>query len=238
MAELVNQVISTLSDAMQFIAPNAGGSVPDATSEEYSAWRMAIQTKYEEAARRGFWRRLLVKDDTLTVREGDESVVLPIQFQRANALYIFAMNGEDLADPDRVMDDDSQTIFLQQITDPDDEDFGLWQANFKYPIEEDLDIILWYFALPPKPVDPTDKFLLPGDMIAYGAMSEIFRTSNLEGSQDDARIEYENRFNTYIGLEVIPPRNELLFFSPNPGRINRTALARAQYSGGRSGRRR
>jgi hypothetical protein len=135
--QTVNQVISTLGDVMEFIAPNAGGAVPDAESEEYAQWRLAIQVKYEEAARRGFWRRLLVKD-TLSLREGDESIVLPTQFQRANALYIFVVAGEDLADPDRLpLDEDSQTVFAQQITDPEDDDFGLWQLNFKNPIEED-----------------------------------------------------------------------------------------------------
>lgn len=214
---------------MSFIAPNAGGAVPDINSEEYAAWRLAIQVKYEEAARRGFWRRLLVKD-TLSLREGDENVVLPVQFQRANALYILAVAGEDLGDPDRIMTSESQTVFAQQITDPDDEDFGLWQLNFKFPIEADEEAILWYWATPPKPVEATDKLLLPGDMVAFGAMSEIFRSTNLEGSQDDARVEYENRLTNYLALEMIPPRNELLTFSTNPQRINRTARARAQYA--------
>lgn len=238
MSEIVNQVISTVSDAMDFIAPNAGGAVPDASSAEYAQWLQALQLKQEEAARRGFWRSLLVTD-TLSVIEGDESVLLPDQFQRANALYIFGMEGDevDLADPDRLpLNSDSQTIFLQKITDPEDTDFGLWQANFKTPITVAQDITIWYWATPPKPVDPDDKFLLPGDMVAFGAMTEIFRTKNLPGSQDDARIEYENRLETYLGLEMIPPRNELLSFSTNPQKINRTKAARLQWSGGRGSR--
>lgn len=232
--QIVPQVISTLADVMNFIAPNAGGSVPQVDTDEYNQWKLAIQTKYEEAAKRGFWRRLLVKD-TLTLTEGDESVVMPTQFQRANALYILAVNNEDLADPDRIITSDSQTVFLQQITDPDDEDFGLWQANFKFPIGADEEAIIWYFATPPNPTEPDDKLLLAGDMVAFGAMAEIFRSTNLEGSQDDARIEYENRLNTYLSIEMIPPRNELLTFSTNPGRVNRTALARRQYTS-RAGR--
>lgn len=231
--QITNQVIATLGDVMSFMAPNLGGTVPAVDSEEYNAWKLAIQVKYEEASRRGFWRRLLVKD-TLTLTEGDETVTLPIQFQRPNALYILAVAGEDLADPDRVMDKDSQTVFTQQITDPDDDDFGLWQLNFNKPIEVDEEAVLWYWSLPPTPTEAEDKLLLPGDMIAFGAMSEIFRSTNLEGSQDDARIEYENRMNNYLALEMIPPRNELLTFSSNPGRINRTARARAQYQFGRN----
>lgn len=231
--QVVSQVISTLGDVMSFMAPNLGGSIPAVDSEEYDAWKLAIQVKYEEAARRGFWRRLLVKD-TLSLREGDESITLPTQFQRPNALYILSVAGEDLADPDRVMTEDSQTVFAQQITDPDDEEFGLWQLNFKTPIAEDEESVIWYWALPPMPTEAVDKLLLPGDMIAFGAMSEIFRSTNLEGSQDDARIEYENRMNNYLALEMIPPRNELLTFSSNPGNINRTARARAQYQFGRN----
>lgn len=232
---LVNQVISTISDAMNFIAPNAGGAVPSADSVEYAQWLLDLQLKQEEAARRGFWRSLLQKE-TLSVIAGDTEVILPEQFQRANALYIFAMEGDqiDLADPDRLpLGVDDQTIFLQKITDPEDTDFGLWQANFKNPIETAQDITLWYWATPPKPVDPDDKFLLPGDMIAFGAMSEIFRSTNLPGSQDDARIEFENRLTGYLALEMIPPRNELLTFSTNPQRVNRTKLARQQYNHGR-----
>lgn len=215
---------------MSFMAPNAGGAVPDVNSEEYTQWRMAIQVKYEEAARRGFWRRLL-KKDILPLREGDEFVVLPSDFQRANALYIFYVGGEDLADPDRISTDSNpQSVFAQQITDPDDEDFGNWQLNFHKPIEADEDAVIWYWALPPKPVDPSDKLLLPGDMIAFGALSEIFRSTNLEGSQDDARNEYENRMSGYLALEMIPPRNELITFSTNPKRIDRTSQARARWA--------
>lgn len=235
------QVLSTVNEIMSFIAPNAGGSVPEVDSEEYAQWLLAIQVKYEEASKRGWWRRLLQKDDTLSVSAGDEFVVLPEQFQRANALYIFALGGaegEDLADPDRIINTDSQTIFLQQILDPEDEDYGLWQANFKFPIEEDQDIILWYFATPPVPTSGEDRVVLPGDMVAFGAMSEIFRSTNLEGSQDDARIEYENRITNYLSIEMIPPRNELIVFSTNPGRINRTAAARLQWTTPRNHRQR
>lgn len=232
MATEVLQVLGTLSEVMSFMAPNHGGTVPAENSEEYSQWRLAIQMKYEEASRRGFWRRLLTKD-TLSLREGDEEITLPIRFQRANALYIFAYtdaNGNliDLADPDR--EPDGQSIFAQQINDPEDEEFGYWKVIFNTPIEADSDVTLWYWATPPKPVDTTDKILLPGDMIAYGAMSEIFRIANLPGSQDDARNEYENRLSTYLAMESIPPRNELIKFITNPRRLDRTVLARQQYA--------
>jgi hypothetical protein len=226
---LVPQFFGTVNDIMNIIAPNKGGTIPASDSEEYAQWFTAIKMKYEEASRRGFWRRLLKKDDTQSLRAGDESIIMPDDFQRANSLYIFAVNGIDLADPDRTPDD--QSVFAQMITDPEDEDFGKWQLNFQTPIETDTsDVMLWYFATPPMPSAGIDTVLLPGDMIAFGAMTEIFRASNLQGSQDDARLEYENRLQNYLALEMIPPRNEILKFETNPRHTDRTVNARAQYS--------
>lgn len=214
---------------MTFMAPNAGGAVPSVDTDEYNQWRTLIQIKQEEAARRGFWRRLLTKD-ILSLREGDTEVTLPTRFQRANALYILSVAGVDLGDPDRIREtDDTQSAVPQMINDPDDEEFGLWKIIFNTAIAADEEAVIWYWATPPKPVDPTDKLLLPGDMVAFGALSEVFRSTNLEGSQDDARNEYENRLLSYLSLEMIPPRNELLTFTSNPRRINRTANARLQY---------
>lgn len=223
----VIQILNTLSEIMTFMAPNLGGAVPDEDSSEYLQWRLGIQLKQEEAARRGFWRRLLTKE-IMPLRAGDNEIVLPIRFQRANALYIFAVDGVDLADPDRIPD--GQSLFAQVINDPDDEDYGLWQLNFETTIESNADATMWYFASPPKPVEPADQVLLPGDMVGFGAMSEIFRTTNLSGSQDDARQEYENRLSTYLAMESIPARNELLSFTTNPRGIDRTVKARKQYA--------
>jgi hypothetical protein len=226
--QICPQFFGTVADIMAIIAPNKGGTIPDESSEEYGQWLLAIQLKYEEASRRGFWRRLLKMDDGETLKAGDTSLTMPDDFQRANSLYIFAVNGIDLADPDRIPD--GQSIFAQTITDPEDTDFGKWQLNFKKPIDADTsDVILWYWCTPPKPTTGSDPVLLPGDMIAFGAMVEIFRASNLQGSQDDAREEYENRINTYLGLESIPARNEILKFVTNPSHLDRTAKARMQY---------
>lgn len=229
MLTLVPQFFGTVDDIMDIIAPNAGGTIPDATSEEYTNWLIAIKMKYEEASRRGFWRRLLKKDDGQSLRAGDTSILMPDDFQRANSLHIFAVNGVDLADPDRISD--GQSVFAQMITDPEDADFGKWQLNFGQAIESDTsDVMLWYFATPPMPSAGTDKILLAGDMVAFGAMSEIFRNKNLQGSQDDARTEYENRLQNYLAMETIPPRNEILRFETNPSHIDRTRRARLQYT--------
>ncbi len=222
----VSQVLGTLSEVLSFIAPSAGGAVPDEDSEEYAQWRLFVQVKQEEAARRGFWRRLLTRED-LTLVEGDTEVLLPVRFQRDNALYICYVDGVDLGDPDREPDD--QSIFAEVINDPEDDDFGRWKLTFTEAIAADQTAPFWYFATPPKPVDATDKLLLPGDMIAYGAMAEIFRTTNLEGSQDSAALEYENRLQNYLALEMIPSKDRLLSFQTNPRQINRTIEARNRY---------
>jgi hypothetical protein len=67
-------------------------------------------------------------------------------------------------------------------------------------------------------------------MVAFGAMIELFRTSNLVGSEDDARNEYEQRLQTYLNMEMLPGRSELLTFTRNPGHKNYTHLARRQYA--------
>lgn len=221
------QFISTLGEVLSFVAPSAGGAVPGETTSEYADWVRFVQVKYEEASRRGFWRRLLTKT-TLELTEGDTEVLLPIRFQRANSLYICYVDGVDLGDPDRIPDD--QDIFAEMVNDPDDDDFGRWKLTFTEAVSTTQSAPFYYFATPPKPTVSTDKLLLPGDMIAYGAMSEIFRTTNLEGSQDDARNEFERRLNGYLSMEMIPERNKILSFSSNPQGQNRTLKARNRYS--------
>lgn len=231
--QTVGNYNETVSDIMTLMAPSAGGVVPDEGGEEFLQWLLFIQTKYEEASRRGFWRRLL-KKSTLSLTEGDTEVLLPVDFQRANGLYILYVDEVDLCDPDREPDD--QGIFAEVVTDHTDEDFGRWKLTFTEPVAATQSAPIWYFCVPPKPTEATDKLLLPGDMIAFGALSEVFRTTNLEGSQDDARAEYENRLNTYLAMEMIPPRNEILSFVTNPRGADRLRIARNRYTAPRSGR--
>lgn len=224
--QTVTQYISTVSEIMSLMAPSAGGVIPDENSEEYAQWLLFIQLKYEEASKRGFWRRLL-KKGTLTLTDGLTEILLPVDFQRPNSLYIAYIGGVDLADPDRVYD--GQGIFVEMVTDDTDEDFGKWKLTFTTAVEAESAPI-WYFSTPPKPTLSTDKVLLPGDMIAFGALSEVFRTTNLEGSQDDARSEYENRLNGYLAMEMIPARHELLQFVSNPSQTDRLVRARNRYT--------
>ena len=201
MAFLTNQYISTLQQVLEALAPFAGGTVPLTTDEEYAQWVGWIKQKQEEYAVRAFWRRLLTREEI--VIEG-ETTVLPDRFHKANGLYILDVGGENYAD------EENPRVSVEMIGDLDDEDFGKWQMRFKDEITTPTDAVLWYFAAPPVPVEPTDKLLLPGDMVMYAALGEYFRSIGADGSQDKAEMDAENRFLEYIGLEVIPPVYELL----------------------------
>lgn len=224
---IAGNYFETIGDVMALMAPSSGGVIPDADSDDYAQWLLFIQMKYEEASRRGFWRRLL-KKSTVSLTAGVTEVLLPVDFQRANSLYIFYVDGVDLCDPDRELDD--QSIFAEVETDSTSLNFGRWKLTFSTAIATTQTAPIWYYCTPPKPTASTDKILLPGDMIAFGALAEIFRTTNLEGSQDAAQQEYENRINTYLAMESIPARNELLTFVTNPRGVDRSAVAKNRYT--------
>jgi len=122
------------------------------------------------------------------------------------------------------------------ITDSGDSNFGRWKVTFSSAIETTQTAPIWYYCTPPKPTAAADKVLLPGDMIAFGALSEVFRTTNLQGSQDDARTEYENRITGYLAVEMVPSRASLLQFITNPSKVDRLTRARTRFSVPRSGR--
>ena len=104
-------VIRTLGDVLGFMAPFAGGSVPDAESTEYAEWVLWVQTKQEEYAKRGFWRRCLTLD-TIALTEDDETAVLPDRFHKPNGLFMFIVGDVDWND---VPNSDKQTIFIEMI---------------------------------------------------------------------------------------------------------------------------
>lgn len=198
---LTNQVIRTLGDVLlKVMAPSAGGSVPATTDEEYDQWVSWVQQKQEEYAKRGFWQRLLTREE-ITI-EGDVTV-LPDRFHKPNGLYILEVDGEDYAD------ENNPKVSVEYINDPDDEDYGKWQMRFAETMPL-MDAVIWYFAAPPVPTAESDFLLLPGDMVGFAALGEYFRTTGAEGSQDKSEADAENRFQEYISLEVIPPKHRLI----------------------------
>jgi hypothetical protein len=215
----MSQIISTLGEAMSFMATFAGGQVPSESDDEYAQWIKWIGVKQEEYALRGFWRRLLVSTDITIDPDG---TVLPDNFQKANGIYVLEVDGEDWAEPTT-----SPKIFVNMEIDSTSANYGKWIIHLLDEEPEDTSATMWYFATPTAPSKTTDLLILPGDMIAYGALSEYFRQTGAEGSQDDARIEAENRLQEYLSLEVIPPRYELITHSTV--NTNRLEIAKDYY---------
>lgn len=220
--QTVSQALLTCSDIFNFIAPYAGGSVPSETSKQYANWIRWVGVKQDEYAKRGYWRRLL-KKTSVSVAEGESTYILPEDFNRANGLYVFDVEGTDWAEQGQ------DKFFVSMITDDEDEDFGRWQMEFYEELDQDITATMWYFSTPPKPTSSSDKVLLPGDMIAFGVLSEYFRSTGAEGSQDDARNEAEQRFNSYLSQEIIPAKYELIKFQARPKKIY-NHIARAYYA--------
>jgi hypothetical protein len=205
-----SQVLSTCNDVFNFIAPNAGGSVPSETSKQYANWLRWLAVKQEEFARRGFWRRLLVKD-TVTASVGDTTALLPDAFHKANGLYVFQVGDEEWAE------EGQNKLNVSMVM--GGTDHGKWQVEFVEALSADIAAPIWYYRNPPVPTAGTDKITLPGDMLAFGLLAEYFRSNGALGSQDDARTEAENRFTSYLNLENIPARYELMTFSMRPRKI-------------------
>ena len=223
MSVSTNQVVKTLLDVLTFMKPFAGGTVPDETSEEYLEWVSWVQIRQEEYAKRGFWRRLLSRKSI--VLDG-ETIALPDNFHKHNGLYVLDVNGVDWAESEN---QDNMTVFVEMETDSTEAAFGDWQLRLSQSVSN-VDAILWYFANPPKPDSPTDIVLLPGDLLGYGALIDYYRQANQEGSMDKAEEDAENRFITYLSLEMIPPKYELLSFSTHgASRVDRLERAKSYY---------
>ena len=218
--------LRTLGDVLNAMAPFAGGSIPDETDQEYTDWKNWVVNKQEEYARRSFWRRCLTREE-ITLDADSETYVLPERFNRPNALYMVIVDGVDWMENPNV---DEQNVFVEMNNDPTDSDFGNWQMRFLTPPTESTDAIIWYFANPPKPVETTDILLLPGDMIAYAALGEYFRTTGAEGSQDKAEEDAENRFSEYNSIEVIPGKNELMTTTRSTPRVDYLKRAKSFYT--------
>jgi hypothetical protein len=226
MATDVSQIIATVDDVLLYIAPYSGGAVPSVGSDEYKARLRWIQNKQDEYSRRGFWRRCM-RHQEVTLTAADESLLLPLSFQKPNGLYILEVDGDDWMEQNNEYE---QVVNVEMINDPTDINFTRYQAVFTKPVDATTTAIMWWFASPPKPETGTDLLLLPGDMIAYGALSEYYRSINAEGSQDDARNEAENRMTSYLAQEMIPAKNELLKMSTRKQSTDYLQQGRARFA--------
>lgn len=223
-------VIVTLEDVFNFVAPYAGGSVPATTDPEYQQWLLWAQLGQQDAANRGFWRRLLTKA-TLTIVADAETTNLPDNFYKVNGIYGLFVGNEDWAEANNSA---GVNLFVEMnpIT-------GVWRVRYlpEAPTAG-YTADLWYFFNPPVPTELDDPILLDGEMIGFYVLKEYFRKLKQLGSLDDARVEYENRFSELLGLEMMPSRQELMSFASYGSFTNQPSSGRQFYSGrNRSGRR-
>lgn len=202
MATNKSQIFETLGDVLTGMAAFAGGSIPATNTSNYHDWIRWIQLAQYDAARRGFWGRLLTST-SITITAGVDYVSLPDNFFKRNGIYVFKVG-----DVDWNANGNSDNQKLIVLKDPTS---GDWICKFiGFTPTENATATLWYFFNPPVPEDQTDAIWLDGEMLMFGALKEYFRQSRQPGSQDDARIEYENRFNENLNLEMLPTPQELM----------------------------
>lgn len=219
----MNQVISTLGDALESMSRFAGGSVPPTNDVAYASWVSWIAEGQEDASQRGFWNRLLIPTN-ITITKDVDYVTLPSNFQKKNGLYLLIVDGVDWAQHNNP---DGQKLFVNL-----NPDTAQWQVNFiGFTPTVTTTAKLWYFYQPPTPTEETDALYLDGKMIVFYALTEYFRQSGELGSLDDARSEYNNRFSELLGLEVIPSPQELLSWQSYETHLNVPSKETRFYSG-------
>lgn len=202
MSTIKSDAIENLGDVLNAMSSYAGGSIPADTTIAYAQWVRWVQLAQYDVAKRGFWTRCLVKAD-LTITANVDYAVLPDDFFKRNGIYVLNVGDEDWASK---ANPSGQVLlpYKDQIT-------GKWAVKFVgFTPTKDTIGTLWYFYNPPVPTDLVDPIWFDGEMIMFGALKEYFRQSRQPGSQDDARNEYENRFNENLSLEVLPTPQELM----------------------------
>jgi len=202
------EILETLGDVLSSMAAFAGGSIPSETTVNYDQWVRWVQLSQYDACRRGFWARCLTKVN-INIIANQDYVVLPDDFFKRNGIYVLNVNGEDWNSNGNDVNGSKQRLMVLK-----DSTNGSWICKFiGFTPTENATGELWYFYNPPVPEDLTDELWLDGEMIMFGALKEYFRQSRQAGSQDDARLEYENRFNENLNLEMLPTPQELMGWS-------------------------
>lgn len=193
------QTIDELGKVLTFMAGFAGGAVPSPTDDAYLQWILWINNYQEDAAERGFWGRLLTKA-TLTITATD-TATLPANFHKRNGIYALDVNGVDW---NQANNTDGQTLFVNKDVNAN------WIVTFTgFTPTETTTGTLWYFRHPGVLSAESDPLMLDGKMCGFGALTEYYRQAGELGSLDDARAEYNNRFEELLGLEMLPSPQEL-----------------------------
>jgi hypothetical protein len=176
------------------------------------------------SANRGFWRRLLLPT-TVTITKDEDSIDLPDNFHKVNGIYMLEVDGVDWNEPNN---EDEQRLYVYM-----DPDTATWKCKFLgfTPTQTVADATLWYFYNPPLPVEETDPIYLDGEMVGFYALKEYYRKARQPGSQDDARIEYENRLQELLSSEMLPSKQELARWSSYHQHLGQSASERRYYTG-------
>jgi hypothetical protein len=217
--------LTTWGDCLAAMAAYAGGSVPSSATADYSNWFSWLVRAQEDACKRAHWSRLLTKT-TIEWDAGDTEVDLPDNFFKRNGIYVFDVDGVDWNSANNT---DKQMLMVVM-----DAETAKWKVLFNgFTPDTDGSAEMWYFFLPPVPTFTSDKeddpIYLDGEMIVFGGLKEYFRKARQPGSQDDARIEYENRFRESLQLDNLPNPQELMSFQyPARYRVNEKSY---YYSG-------
>jgi hypothetical protein len=220
------QVLSTVSGVMSWMARYAGGSVPQESDTQFGEWLSWIGEGQEDMAERGFWSRLLTSDD-FDISADEPSAVLPEDFHKRNGIFVLDVNGVDWNEANNSA---GQKLFVNKNAE------GEWVVYFKgFTPTEDVTATLWYFRHPGVPTAIEDILALDGKAAGFYALAEYFRQAGELGSLDDARTEYNNRFEEALGLEMLPSPQELLSWKPYTKFAN-TPNERNYYSRGRGRR--
>ncbi len=215
------QNIDTLGAGLAEIAKYAGGSVPQTTDSQYEEWVGWLTSGQEDAAERGFWGRLLTPVD-FTVTGGNTKDTLPEDFHKRNGIFVLDVNGIDWNEANNP---DGQKLFVNKNSDAE------WEVHYRgFTPEETVTAKLWYFRHPGILTEESDPFILDGKMCTYYGLAEYFRQAGELGSLDDARAEYNNRFEEGLGNEMLPSPQELLAWKPYYAHANQSTNERGYYN--------
>ena len=221
------QTLADLGSVLSFLARYAGGTVPPSTETQYAEWVSWINEGQEDAAERGFWGRLLTPYE-LEISTDEEEVLLPEDFHKRNGIFVLNVNGVDWNTNNN---SDGQKLFIYKNAD------GEWMLRFNgFTPTEDITATLWYFRHPGILEEEESNLTLDGKMVGYYALTEYFRQAGEEGSLDDARAEYNNRFEELLGLEMLPNPQELLSFQSYYSHKNISTNEKSFYTRNRNRR--
>lgn len=213
--------ITTVQGILEYVSSFVGGAIPDTDTDEYAEIIRWIQLGQQDMANRGFWRRLLTKADLSIVTDA-ETTNLPDNFYKVNGIYALFV---DDVDWNEAGNEDEIRIFVE--TNPTT---GAWRIRWlPDPPTASSTGELWYFYNPPIIAEAADYIILDGEAIGFYVLKEYYRKLKQFGSLDDARIEYENRVNNLLSLEMLPSKQELSSFKSFQSQRGLRTIGRANY---------